>query len=135
VRHSAKKRWGYLAVVDEQPKETPAGQPSFEHALARLETIIQELEEGEVGLAEGLARYEEGVKLLRECYQQLESAQRRVELLSRVDADGLEVCEPFDETAQSLEEKAQTRGRRRSRPTEPEPGASDEEDDRPGRLF
>jgi exodeoxyribonuclease VII small subunit len=122
-------------VTDQQPNDAPSPDgPTFEEALVRLEAIVQALEEGEIPLAEGLARYEEGVKLLRACYQLLDSAQRRIELLSRVDPDGLEACEPFDESTQSLEEKAQKRGRRRSQPSEPQPAPSDD-DDGPGRLF
>ena len=38
--------------------------PSFESALARIEAIVHELEEGQTGLAESLGRYEEAVGLL-----------------------------------------------------------------------
>ena len=41
--------------------------PTFEQALADLETIIHDLEEGKIGLEESLARYERGVALLRHC--------------------------------------------------------------------
>jgi exodeoxyribonuclease VII small subunit len=115
--------------------QTPPDEPTFEEALARLQTIVGDLEQGEIGLAEGLARYEEGVKLLGRCYQLLDGAQRRIELLNRVDPDGKEVCEPFDESDASLEERAQKRGRRRSRPAERESPATGDEIDGPGRLF
>ena len=46
--------------------------PSFEQALASLEQIVHDLEEGRLGLAESLARYEEGVKLLKQCHGLLE---------------------------------------------------------------
>ena len=114
--------------------EKPA-EPTFEQALARLELIVQALEEGEIPLAEALAGYEEGVSLLRRCYQLLEGAQRRIELLSRVGSDGKEVCEPFDEGGATLEEKAAKRGKRRSRPATSEAGAAEDEIDGPGRLF
>ncbi len=118
-----------------QPTPDP---PSFEEALAMLEIIVQELEDGQIGLAQGLTRYEEGVELLRQCYQLLEHAERRIELLSRVDANGNAATEPFDDGALSLEEKAQApRSRRRSRsPADPtiSPSAEDEIDG-PGRLF
>ena len=73
--------------------------PSFEAALKRLEEIVHSLEEGNVGLNESLERYEEGVKLLRQSYELLERAERRIELLSGVDADGNPVPQPFDATA------------------------------------
>jgi exodeoxyribonuclease VII small subunit len=113
--------------------DPPCEQPAFEEALARLEAIVHELEEGQISLADGLARYEEGVKLLKSCYQSLDEAGRQIELLSRVDDDGTATCEPFDEEELSAEEKAQNRARRRSRP-EPEP-PSQREIDGPGRLF
>ena len=56
--------------------------PSFEHTLGRLEEIVRLLEEGKIGLDEALARYEEGVGLLRKAYELLEGAQRRISLLS-----------------------------------------------------
>lgn len=93
----------------------PSEPPIFEEALARLEAIVHELEEGQTGLAESLDRYEEGVKLLRQCYELLEGAEQRIEHLSGVDAEGNALTEPFsDEQAVSLEDKAAARSRRRS---------------------
>jgi exodeoxyribonuclease VII small subunit len=116
--------------------KTPGGvQPTFEEALARLEAIVESLEEGQVPLAESLARYEEGIKLLKQCYQSLSAAERKIELLSRVDSAGQAQCEPFDDSATSLEEKSQTRARKRSRNAESEPREAADEIDGPGRLF
>jgi exodeoxyribonuclease VII small subunit len=126
--------------VTEESSPSTAGQKlSFEQALVELERVVEELEGGEISLAQGLARYEQGVKLLRECYQLLEQAQNRIELLNRVDADGHISSEPYAEGAQTLEEKAASRGKRRSRaaePKPPEPKPSDADTmDGPGRLF
>jgi exodeoxyribonuclease VII small subunit len=74
-------------------------QPNFEEALKRLEEIVHLLEEGKLGLNEALTHYEEGVKLLRQSYDLLERAERRIELLTGVDAEGNPVTEPFDGTA------------------------------------
>jgi exodeoxyribonuclease VII small subunit len=76
-----------------------AGQPSFEQSLERLEEIVHLLEEGDAGLEESLARYEEGVKLLRQAYDLLQRAERKIELLSGVDAEGNPLTEPFDDKA------------------------------------
>jgi exodeoxyribonuclease VII small subunit len=125
-----------MNVTTNDPTKSPA-PPTFEEALAQLDAIVQELEEGQIGLAQGLTRYEEGVKLLKQCYQLLEHAGRRIELLSRVDSEGRAHGEPFDEGALSLEEKAQARGRRRSSEKNPDPKplrAADEIDET-GRLF
>jgi exodeoxyribonuclease VII small subunit len=74
-------------------------EATFEQSLAELEQIVRQLEEGQLGLAESLASYELGVKRLKECYQLLERAERRIELLERVDAAGEGVTRPFDAAA------------------------------------
>jgi exodeoxyribonuclease VII small subunit len=80
-------------------KEENGDAPSFEQSLGRLEEIVHLLEEGELGLDEAMLRYEEGVKLLRQSYDMLERAERKIELLSGVDAEGNPVTEPFDDEA------------------------------------
>jgi len=88
---------------------------SFEACLAELEQIVAELESGKLGLSDALARYEQGVKHLRSCQQLLERAERKIELLSGVDADGNPVTKPFDEgEVDTLEGKAAARGQRRT---------------------
>jgi exodeoxyribonuclease VII small subunit len=94
--------------------EPPGEQPSFEEALERLEGIVHELEEGEIGLGEALARYEQGVKLLRQCYDLLERAERKITLLGGLDSQGEAITEPFDDEALSLDEKARRRSHRRA---------------------
>jgi exodeoxyribonuclease VII small subunit len=115
------------------------GLPDFEAALRQLEGIVRDLEEGEVGLAEALAKYEQGVKLLRTCYGVLEHAERRIEVLSGFDARGNPLAEPFDEAEPlPLEEKAQARSRRRSKPSAGASGGSagaGSEMDEPQDLF
>lgn len=83
----------------EKAQELSTEDPSFEQALAALEQIVRDLEDGRLGLAESLARYEQGVKLLKNCYTQLEQAERRIELLTGIDAAGNAVVAPFDDTA------------------------------------
>jgi exodeoxyribonuclease VII small subunit len=81
-----------------QDQSTPP-QPTFEEALKRLEEIVHLLEEGEIGLDEALARYEEGVGLLRQAYELLQRAERRIELLSGIDAEGNPLTQPVDDVA------------------------------------
>jgi len=126
-------------------EKTPpaADPPRFEDALGRLEEIVHELEDGEVGLAESLAHYEEGVKLLRQCHTLLEGAERKIMLLSGLDAEGNPVVVPFDEEeAASLEAKARGRSRRRSaksedsaEPPRRKPTPAEEPDDEEPGLF
>src|SRR6185295_8657544 len=105
---------GLLTLAANGPPNEPEQPLSFEQALARLESVVHDLEEGQIGLAESLAQYEEGVKLLKQCYQLLERAERRIELLGGVGPGGAPITEPFDDRALSLEEKAQARSQRRS---------------------
>ena len=113
--------------------------PNFERSLAELETIVHQLEDGELGLADALARYEQGVKLLKECYGSLERAERRIELLTGVDADGNPVVQPFEDSdSADLETKGQSRSRRRSTTTAkraPKPVEDVEEGGTSGVLF
>ncbi len=82
----------------------------------------------------------QGVKLLRRCYELLERAERRIELLSGVDAEGNPITTPLDDSSLSLDEKARNRGRRRSatlpeKPAKPDEVDDDTDMDRSGELF
>ena len=70
---------------DDTPAETPldaGGKPyTFEKALARLEAIVDELEDGKLALEASIARFEEGVTLTRFLESELGRAQKRVEEL------------------------------------------------------
>lgn len=73
--------------------------PAFEIALAELQQIVHELEGGQVTLDASLKRFEEGIGLLRQCYQFLERAEQRIEILVKLDPEkGVELA-PFDATA------------------------------------
>jgi exodeoxyribonuclease VII small subunit len=64
------------------PTGTPeSATPTFEQALARLETIVEELEGGSLSLEESIARYEEGIRLSRGLTQSLDEAEKRIERL------------------------------------------------------
>jgi exodeoxyribonuclease VII small subunit len=71
-------------------------EKKFEAALARLEEIVKELEQGDLPLEQSLKLFEEGIKLSRICNRRLEDAERRVEILLKDDAGKL-VAQPFDE--------------------------------------
>lgn len=99
-------------MAKKQSKQEMGGQPTFEEALEQLETIVRRLEEGEIGLDEALEQYEKGIKLLRRCYDLLEGAERRIELLSGIDAEGNAVSTPMDDLSPVPNDR--TPGRRRS---------------------
>ena len=69
-------------------------QPSFEAGLAKLESIVESMETGEIPLAELLAKYEEGNKLLKLCEARLKEAELKIEQLKK-QKDGVEFA-PFD---------------------------------------
>ena len=60
---------------------------SFEESLNELQGIVSELEDGVLGLETSLARFERGIGLLRVCYSILESAEAKVEILTRFQGD------------------------------------------------
>ena len=89
---------------------------SFEASLDKLEQVVHQLEEGQLGLSESLEHYEQGVKHLKQCYRALETAERKIELLAGVDSDGNAITESFDDREMTLDQKAAARtGRRSSR--------------------
>jgi len=91
--------------------DSPCEALNFERSLEELEAIVHDLEEGQLGLAEALARYEQGVKHLTHCYKLLEGAERKIELLTSVADEGTASTEPFDESSESLADSAGRRKR------------------------
>jgi exodeoxyribonuclease VII small subunit len=68
---------------------------SFETALTKLEAIVDSMEQGEVPLAELLAKYEDGTKLLKICESRLKDAELKIEKLKK-QKDGGVAFEPFE---------------------------------------
>jgi exodeoxyribonuclease VII small subunit len=61
---------------------------TFEQAIARLGEIVDSLEEGEQPLEESIALFEEGMTLAKSSQEILDRAERRIEELLGVDAQG-----------------------------------------------
>jgi exodeoxyribonuclease VII small subunit len=68
--------------------------PKFEDCLQRLESILQELERGDVPLEQALKLFEEGVQLSNSCRKELEEAEGKVEILLK--NNGKIQAEPFE---------------------------------------
>ena len=70
----------------------------FESAIAELEAIVKQMEEGDLPLDKSLALFERGVALSRYCHDQLAAAERRIEQLTdRGDLkDASHLIEPGD---------------------------------------
>ncbi len=72
-----------------------APELAFEEGLERLESLVGELEDGDLQLEAALEAFEEGVKLTRQLDQQLRDAEQRVEVL--LEEGGRFVTEPLEE--------------------------------------
>lgn len=60
---------------------------SFEKALARLETIVKELENESIALDKSIELYEEGIELSRLCTETLEEAELRIKKVAEQQSD------------------------------------------------
>jgi exodeoxyribonuclease VII small subunit len=69
--------------------------PSFEESLKRLETVVDQLEKGELTLEESLKLFEEGVNLTACCKQELDAAEGKVQMLVK-QRDGSLKAEAFE---------------------------------------
>lgn len=83
------------------PNKAPAANtaepplPSFEEAMSRLDAIVEAMESGDVPLADLLAKFEEGSRLLTHCENRLQAAELRIEQLKR-QKDGQFTTEAFE---------------------------------------
>jgi exodeoxyribonuclease VII small subunit len=66
----------------------------FEESLKKLESIVEQLEQGDLPLEESLKLFEEGVGLSATCKQELEAAEGKVQILIK-QRDGSHKPEPF----------------------------------------
>jgi exodeoxyribonuclease VII small subunit len=66
------------------PPAVPAPPQSFEGALAELETLVADLEAGQLPLADALAAYRRGAELLQFAQSRLQSAQEQVKILKAI---------------------------------------------------
>ena len=76
-----------------------AASTSFEDALVELQDIVGNLEAGTTSLHDSIQQFERGVTLLKGCYQVLEGAEQRIEILTSIDRDGQPETEAFDASA------------------------------------
>lgn len=82
-------------------KDAAAKTLTFEQSVAQLETIVAAIESGQIGLEESLAKYEQGMALVKRCRGILDRAEKRIELLTEQQtADGPVLrAEPLPEDA------------------------------------
>jgi exodeoxyribonuclease VII small subunit len=68
---------------------------TFEECLSELESVVEQLESGDMPLEQSLDLFERGVAITKECRKRLETAARRIEI-AREGPDGRLTVEPFE---------------------------------------
>jgi len=119
-----------VTMSDAQTDGCNPGEQSFEACLAELQGLVRLLEEGALGLEESIAGFERGISLLRHCYQSLEQAEQRIEVLTGFDRSGNPIAAPFDAAAtiEAAQGATSRTKKKAARPVpeaeaEPEPGS------------
>lgn len=67
---------------------------SFEEQISELEKIVLELEKGELSLDDSVKKFEQGIKISKECNEILEKAEKKINIL--INQDGEMKEEKFD---------------------------------------
>ncbi|HLK66791.1 MAG TPA: exodeoxyribonuclease VII small subunit [Bryobacteraceae bacterium] len=78
-------------MAENQPEAKPV--ETFEASLEELESVVKELERGDLSLDRSLQLFERGMSLSDTCRKQLEDAETRVDMLIR--KEGKLTAEPF----------------------------------------
>ena len=79
----------------------PEQKPTFEQALEKLEAIVAEIEEGKVSLEQSIERYAEGIKLIGQCRQILDAAEKKIQILTKGEGEVLEAAGELGEQTDS----------------------------------
>lgn len=66
------------------------GKISFEESMQKLEKIAVELEKGDLSLEESLTKFEEGMKLSKECNEIIENAEKKITILLQKEGELVE---------------------------------------------
>lgn len=67
--------------------DTPVSEMTFEDAMRELESVVDQLERGDVALDASIALYERGAALKKRCEEELKRAEEKVAAIT-LDADG-----------------------------------------------
>lgn len=59
----------------------------FEEKMENLEKIVTELEKGDLNLDDSVAKFEEGIKISKECNKILEEAEKKITILLNQDGE------------------------------------------------
>ena len=73
-----------------------SSKANLEKSLADLETLVEELEAGDLPLEDAMKKFEKGIKLTRNAQSELKDAEQKVEILLK-SAGGDEALEAFED--------------------------------------
>lgn len=62
-------------------------KPNFEENIENLETIVKELEKGDLNLDDSISKFEQGIKIAKECNKMLEDAEKKITILLEKDGE------------------------------------------------
>ncbi len=77
----------------------------FEEAMKRLDTIVEAMESGKIGIEEAIERYEEAMALHCHCQSILDSAELRIRKI-QVDGSGKPAAVPFEPPSETSADNA-----------------------------
>ena len=60
---------------------------NFEDNMEKLEKIVSELEKGDLNLDDSIAKFEDGIKISKECNKILEEAEKKITILLEKDGE------------------------------------------------
>lgn len=67
----------------------------FEKSLQKLESLVKNLESGQLSLEDSLTAFQEGVALVKQCQSLLTTAEQKVEMLVKANAETGAETKPF----------------------------------------
>ena len=78
------------------PKQT------FEKSIQQLEEIVQELESGDLPLEKAMQRFEEGIRLSKQCSKMLDETEKKISVLVH-ERDGSITEKPFSDNEPDMD--------------------------------
>ena len=95
-----------MALKDQMAKKGPADK-RFESALEELESVVEQLESGDLSLEDSLAIFEKGVGLVKYCNEKLSEVEKKVEILIK-DKEGRLQLKLLDSLADQEEKEEES---------------------------
>ncbi|MBN1362063.1 MAG: exodeoxyribonuclease VII small subunit [Sedimentisphaerales bacterium] len=87
-------------MAEKKPKDD-ISKLNFEESIKRLKTIVDQIEQGEIPLQDSLEQYEQGMALIKHCRTILQTAEKRIEKISKAESAPSEEPEANQPESQS----------------------------------